>query len=69
MEYKYHKKLMNYSDDLDIAIKNGLDDLINRYKNNSKIFSAEENYKYGKKYEEIKKYNETHNFQNNRGND
>ena len=62
MEYKYHKKLMNYSDDLDVAIKNGLDDLINRYKDNSKIFSAEENYKYCKKYEEIKKYNETHDF-------
>ena len=62
LEYKYHKKIMNYSDDLDIAIKNGLDDLINEYKNNSKIFSSEENYKYGIMYEEIKKYNETHDF-------
>ena len=62
MEYKYHKKLMNYSDELDIAIKNGLDDLINRYKNNSKIFSSEENNKYYQVYEDIKKYNETHDF-------
>ncbi len=62
MEYKYHKKLMGYSDELDVAIKNGLDDLIQKYKNGSLCFNSENNYKYYESYEEIKKYNETHNF-------
>ena len=62
MEYKYHKKLMNYSDDLDIAIKNGLDDLIKKYKDGSIIFDEQQNYKYHNIYEEVKKYNESHNF-------
>lgn len=62
MEYKYHKKIMNYSDDLDIAIKNGLDDLITRYKNGSKIFDSKANYEYHDKYVQIKNYNDKHNF-------
>ena len=62
MEYKYHKKLMNYSDDLDVAIKNGLDDLIKRYNNGSMIFNEAQNYRYHDLYEEVKKYNENHNF-------
>ncbi|MBP3461786.1 MAG: DUF402 domain-containing protein [Bacilli bacterium] len=62
MEYKYHKKLMNYSDDLDIAIKNGLDDLIKKYKNGSQIFNSKKNYDYYKIYCDVKNYNEKHNF-------
>ncbi len=56
LEYKYHKKIMGYSDDLDKAIKNGLDELINLYKNGSIIFNEESNYHYHEMYEEIKKY-------------
>ena len=56
-EYKYHKKLMNYSTDLDKAIKNGLDDLIAFYKNNSEIFDSDNNLKYRKKYLDIKNSN------------
>ena len=53
MEYKYHKKLMGYSDDLDMAIKNGLDDLIKLYESGSKIFETEPNLTYYNDYLEI----------------
>lgn len=33
-EYKYHKKKMGYSEDLDIVVKNGLDALVELKKNN-----------------------------------
>lgn len=51
-EYKYHKKIMNYSTDLDIAIKNGLDELIKLYKSGNNIFNTEYNLEY---YNEFKK--------------
>ncbi|MFV0250169.1 MAG: DUF402 domain-containing protein [Bacilli bacterium] len=52
MEYKYHKKIMNYSDELDKAIKNGLNDLIELYKNGFEAFDGNKNFEY---YEEFKK--------------
>lgn len=52
-EYKYHKKLMNYSDDLDIAIKNGLDELIKLYKSGNNIFNTEYNLEYYNEYKKI----------------
>ena len=55
MEYKYHKKIMNYSDDLDRAIKNGLDELINIYENGSNLFTTELNMKYYGEYLQLKK--------------
>lgn len=55
MEYKYHKKIMNYSDELDIAVKNGLNELIKLYKSGSDIFSTEKNMNYYKEYLELKK--------------
>lgn len=55
MEYKYHKKIMNYSDELDMAIKNGLNELIKLYKSGSEIFSTEKNINYYKEYLELKK--------------
>ncbi len=61
-EYKYHKKIMGYSDELDQAIKNGLDDLINFYKNGSPIFNEELNLKYRKKYLELKENNKIKNL-------
>ena len=54
MEYKYHKKIMNYSSDLDIAIKNGLNELLNEYKNGAVYFNKDANEKYCFKYMEIK---------------
>ena len=50
MEYQYHKKLMNYSSDLDKAIKNGLADLIDEYKNNACYFNEILNKKYCSQY-------------------
>lgn len=55
LEYNYHKKLMGYSDDLDKAIKNGLDDLIKFYTNGSPIFKTEPNLKYYEEYLKLKK--------------
>lgn len=57
MEYKYHKKLMNYSEDLDIAIHNGLDELIHLYKDGSNFFSTEQNLYYHGIYESLKREN------------
>ena len=47
-----------FNDYLDKAIKNGLDELINLYKNGSIFFKEETNYNYHKIYEDIKKYYE-----------
>lgn len=55
MEYKYHKRIMNYSDELDMAVKNGLNELIKLYKSDSEIFSTEKNMNYYKEYLELKK--------------
>ena len=46
---------MNYSDDLDKAIKNGLDELINMYEKGSKLFTTELNMKYYEEYLQAKK--------------
>lgn len=56
-EYNYHKKLMGYSDDLDCAIKNGLDELINLYKKGSIIFDTEYNLKYYDNYIKLENNN------------
>lgn len=53
-EYNYHKKIMGYSDELDTAIKNGLDELINLYKSGSIIFDSEYNLVYYNEY--VKSY-------------
>ena len=55
MEYKYHKKIMNYSSELDVVITNGLTQLLNEYKNNSLYFNSKINEEYGNKYSELKK--------------
>ncbi len=57
MEYKYHKELMHYSDELDIAIHNGLDELIHLYKDGAKVFQSEQNMKYHEVYEKLKNEN------------
>ena len=54
LEYKYHKKKMNYSDELDEVIKGSLDDLIKNYENNWFPFDDQLNKKY---YQEYLKYN------------
>lgn len=53
-EYKYHKKLMNYSKDLDIAIRSALTELITDYQNGDIAFNKQENIKYNNIYKQIK---------------
>ena len=55
MEYKYHKKIMNYSDELDQVINYALDDLIKKYRNHFFTFEAEKNQNYLEQYKIIKK--------------
>lgn len=55
MEYNYHKKVMNYSDDLDSSIQIGLNELIERYEKRDIVFNKGKNLEYYQKYREIKK--------------
>lgn len=50
LEYKYHKKKMNYSEKLDEVIKGSLDDLIQLYKKNYFPFNESLNIEYHKIY-------------------
>ncbi len=54
-EYKYHKKKMNYSDDLDIAIRSALSELITDYQNGESMFDLNTNLMYGKEYQRLRK--------------
>lgn len=54
LEYKYHKKIMNYSDDLDYVIKNALSELINDYKDGAIMFDANKNYEFYNMYKNFK---------------
>lgn len=62
LEYQYHKKIMNYSNDLDFVINNALEELIEFYKDGNSMFSAKENKKYHTLYEELKKEETNSNF-------
>ena len=55
LEYKYHKKIMHYSEDLDFVITNALDELIRLYNKKSVMFNAEKNHRYYEKYNKSKK--------------
>ena len=52
LEYKYHKKIMNYPPELDKVINNALDELIKCYIDGEKYFSNYKNLEYSKKYKE-----------------
>ena len=54
-EYKYHKKIMNYSDDLDLIINKELEKLIQMKKNNDGPFSKKTIEKYLEEYNGIRK--------------
>lgn len=62
MEYKYHKKLMNYSNDLDFVINGSMKKLIRIYKNHnedfvkfSEVFDKSKNLEYYDKYKSLLK--------------
>lgn len=54
-EYKYHKKKMNYSDELDIAIRSALSELITNYQSGAPMFDLDVNLKYGEEYQRLRK--------------
>ena len=54
-EYKYHKKKMKYSSDLDKVIRNALSELITSYQKGEAMFNLENNLKYEEEYIELKK--------------
>lgn len=54
MEYKYHKKLMNYSTDLDEVVNGALDALIQKYKDKFFAFDEKVNFQYLEQYKKLK---------------
>ena len=62
MEYKYHKRIMNYSDDLDKSINKALDELIKLYENKAIYFNEQKNKEYYYIYKEIKERENSSNF-------
>lgn len=55
LEYNYHKKIMNYSEDLDMIINSSLEELIRDYENQAIMFSKEVNNYYYNIYKNIDK--------------
>lgn len=62
LEYNYHKKIMNYSKDLDIVVNRALDDLIKDYKNEVSMFDSKSNKDYYYQYKKIKEENKSSNY-------
>ena len=56
-EYKYHKKIMHYSDDIDFIVKKELANLIEMKKKNEFPFNKETIDKYTEIYQKMKKEN------------
>ena len=54
MEYKYHKKIMNYSEELDLVVRNSLTELIDVYKRKHFAFDKRNNFKYYDEYKILK---------------
>ena len=62
MEYNYHKRIMNYSEELDEVINAGLDRLIKKYKSKDIMFSPQLNMQYYEKYKKLKEESKNSNF-------
>ncbi len=62
LEYQYHKKKMEYSDDLDLVINHAMKELIEEYLNHSIMFDKCKNEEYLKLYLDLKKEAENSNF-------
>lgn len=56
MEYKYHKKIMDYSNDLDVVVNTAMEDLIHIYKDKAVMFDENKNIEYEQTYQNLKKY-------------
>ena len=53
-EYKYHKRIMNYSDELDFVINNAMKELISYYNKHYIVFDEKMNYHYYDEYNIVK---------------
>lgn len=53
LEYNYHKRIMNYSDDLDKVVCSALDELIKEYENGLEMFTDEMNNNYYQLYKTL----------------
>ena len=62
LEYKYHKKIMHYSKDLDIVINHAMEELIRDYKNRVVMFDKGKNLSYYELYTKLKEEAENSNF-------
>ncbi len=62
MEYKYHKRIMNYSKELDFVVTNALKKIINLYKKGIPMFDEKVNQKYCEIYKKIKEEEKNSNF-------
>ncbi len=62
LEYKYHKKIMSYSEELDFVITKSLEELITYYKEKAIMFHSEKNKKYYDKYKKIQNDNKNSHF-------
>lgn len=54
-EYNYHKRKMNYSNELDLAIRSALSELITDYQHKSSMFDLNINLKYEEEYQRLRK--------------
>lgn len=52
-EYEYHRKIMQYSKELDFVIKNALNELIKLYIDNGIMFDKNMNYMYHNEYNKL----------------
>lgn len=62
LEYDYHKRVMNYSNSLDIVINSALDELITNYKNKVIMFNNVKNKEYCNQYFKILEEEKNSNF-------
>ena len=62
LEYKYHKKIMKYSEELDFVITSSLKELIGLYIDGALMFNSEQNYEYYQLYNSLKKDEANSNF-------
>jgi len=62
LEYEYHKRIMHYSEQLDIVIQNALNELIEEYRSGNSMFNDNQNKEYGKLYFKLKEEEENSNF-------
>ena len=62
LEYQYHKKKMEYSDDLDLVINHAMKELIDEYHHHASMFDRKRNEEYLQLYLQLKKEAENQNF-------